>query len=73
MDKEKTLSESKETQTANDKGVVSSSLLSVDELNTLRQWFNALQNISPRFLKEKDYMLGRKITNEHGARLLKDR
>lgn len=63
--------ESKDTKTDHDKGVGSSSLLSDNELGLVRKWFEALQNLAPSLLKNEDYILGRKIINEHGARFLK--
>lgn len=38
------------------------------ELELFRQWFNALEDLSPKFLDGKDYLLAKKVLDELGVR-----
>ncbi|WHL27778.1 hypothetical protein [Pseudomonas juntendi] len=42
--------------------------LSKEELELVRQWFNAVEDLSPKFLELKDYSLAEKILVELGAK-----
>ena len=43
--------------------------LSEEELNLVRQWFNALQNTYPRYLEQPDYALALKIYRQLGVQV----
>lgn len=43
--------------------------LSEDELELVRQWFNAVEDMNPKFLELKDYALAKKVLVELGARV----
>lgn len=36
--------------------------LTVEELNMIRQWFNAVEDMSPEYLEYADRELGKRIT-----------
>jgi hypothetical protein len=37
------------------------------EVNLIRQWFNAVQDLNPKYLEAEDYALARRIHAELGA------
>jgi hypothetical protein len=41
---------------------------SEDELELFRQWFNAVEDLNPKYLERKDYLLAKKVLDELGAR-----
>ncbi|MFK3922138.1 hypothetical protein [Pseudomonas fulva] len=43
--------------------------LSEEELELVRQWFNAVEDLNPKFLELKDYFLAEKILVELGAKI----
>lgn len=43
--------------------------LSEEELELVRQWFNAVEDLSPKFLELKDYSLAEKVMVELGAKV----
>lgn len=36
--------------------------LTTDELNLLRQWYNAVCDLAPEYLEAPDHVLGKRIT-----------
>ena len=40
-----------------------------DEIDLLRQWFNALEDVTPEFLEPADYTLAQRIALHLGTRL----
>lgn len=43
--------------------------LTKDELELCRQWFDAVQDLNPRYLEMPDYFLARKIYSNLGMRV----
>ncbi|EOT7841596.1 hypothetical protein [Pseudomonas aeruginosa] len=41
---------------------------SEDELELFRQWFNAVEDLNPKYLERKDYLLAKKVLDELGAK-----
>ncbi|USN13896.1 hypothetical protein PAPPERLAPAPP_02220 [Brevundimonas phage vB_BpoS-Papperlapapp] len=44
-------------------------IFSDEEIDLLRQWFNALEDVTPEFLEEADYDLARRIATRLRTRL----
>ena len=44
-------------------------LLTNAETHLLRQWFNAVQDLNPRYLEAQDYVLAEKIIKSLGLRV----
>jgi len=43
--------------------------MTTEQLNTVRQWFNCVEDLNPRYLKSSDYMLYIEILNVLGMRV----
>lgn len=43
--------------------------LMAEELELVRQWFNAVQDLNPHYLEKSDYELARKIYQRLGIRV----
>jgi len=59
--------ETEQRASAGRKASECSELLSVDELNLLRQWFNVMMDCHDAYLETADYKLGLKITEMAGG------
>lgn len=48
--------------------------LTMEELNLIREWFNVVEDVSPKYLEQRDKDLGRRIEEfcrQHHEDLLK--
>ena len=43
--------------------------LTTEELDLVRQWFNAVQDLNPHYLEQPDYSLARKIYQRLGIQV----
>lgn len=41
---------------------------SEEDLELFRQWFNAVEDLNPKYLERKDYLLAKKVLDELGVR-----